>query len=54
MADLDKLALSLSLSLPRTTKEVSDDGRPAYHVHDKLFCCHRGRRPDALDAQTVP
>ena len=44
MADLDELALGL----PETTKEVSDDGRPAYKVHGKLFCCHRGRRPDAL------
>ena len=48
MADLDELALAL----PQTTKEVSDDGRPAYRVHGKLFCCRRGRRPDALDPQT--
>lgn len=46
MADLDELALGL----PQATKEVSADGRPAYKVHGKLFCCHRGRRPDALDA----
>ena len=46
MADLDELALAL----PQATKEVSDDGRPAYKVHGKLFCCHRGRRPDAVDA----
>ena len=45
MADLDALALAL----PQATKELSDDGRPAYKVHGKLFCCHRGRRPDALD-----
>jgi len=45
MADLDELALAL----PQTTKELSDDGRPSYHVHGKLFCFHRGRRPDALD-----
>jgi len=45
MADLDELALAM----PRTTKEVSDDGRPAYRVHGKLFCLHRGRRPDAID-----
>lgn len=45
MADLDELALAM----PRTTKEVSEDGRPAYHVHGKLFCFHRGRRPDAID-----
>ena len=45
MADLDELALSL----PQSTREVSEDGRPSYHVHGKLFCFHRGRRPDALD-----
>jgi hypothetical protein len=45
MADLDELALAL----PQATKELSDDGRPAYKVHDKVFCFHRGRRPDALD-----
>src|SRR5215210_7348578 len=48
MADLDALALAL----PQTTKELSDDGRPAYRVHDKLFCVHRGLRPDALDPET--
>ena len=48
MADLDELALSL----PQTTKEVSADGRPAYRVHGKLFCCHRNRRRDAVDPQT--
>ena len=48
LADLDQLALAL----PETTKEVSDDGRPAFKVHGKLFCCQRGRRPDALDAAT--
>jgi hypothetical protein len=48
MADLDELALSL----PQTTKGVSPDGRPEYLVHDKLFCCHRGRRKDAVDEQT--
>jgi hypothetical protein len=45
MADLDELALAL----PQTTKEVSDDGRPAYLVHGKLFCCHRRSRRDAVD-----
>ena len=45
MADLDELALAL----PQATKELSDDGRPAYKVHDKVFCFHRGRRPDAID-----
>jgi hypothetical protein len=48
MADLDALALSM----PQTTKDVSDDGRPSYLVHGKLFCCHRSRRRDAIDPQT--
>ena len=46
MADLDQLALAL----PEVTKEV-DDGRPVYKVHGKLFCFHRGRRPDAVDPE---
>jgi hypothetical protein len=48
MADLDDLALAL----PQTTKALSEDGRPEYRVHDKLFCCQRGRRKDAVDAET--
>ncbi len=48
MADLDELALSL----PQTTKKLTSDGRPEYYVHDKLFCCRRGRRKDAVDAST--
>ena len=48
MADLDALALSM----PQATKEVSEDGRPAYYVHGKMFCFHRGRRPDAVDPET--
>src|SRR6184192_1705800 len=48
MADLDELALSL----PQTTKDVSEDGRPSYLVHGKMFCFHRSRRPDAVDAKT--
>jgi hypothetical protein len=48
MADLDGLALAM----PHTTKDVSDDGRPSYLVHGKLFCCHRSRRRDAIDPQT--
>jgi hypothetical protein len=48
MADLDELALAL----PQTTKELSDDGRPSYLVHGKLFCFHRGRRRDAIDPDT--
>lgn len=48
MADLDALALAM----PQTTKTVSDDGRPAYHVHGKMFVCHRSQRPDAVDPET--
>jgi hypothetical protein len=48
MADLDALALSM----PHTTKEVSEDGRPSYLVHGKMFCFHRRRRPDAVDPKT--
>jgi hypothetical protein len=48
MADLDELALSL----PQVVKEVSDDGRPSYVVHGKMFCFHRSRRPDAVDPET--
>jgi hypothetical protein len=44
MADLDELAMAM----PETTKEVTD-GRPSYHVHGKLYCFHRGQRPDAVD-----
>src|SRR5262245_63322943 len=48
MADLDELAMTM----PETTKEVSEDGRPSYHVHGKLYCFHRGQRPDAVDSVT--
>jgi hypothetical protein len=48
MKDLDELALSM----PQTTKDLSDDGRPSYLAHGKLFCCHRGRRRDAIDPRT--
>src|SRR3977135_2978563 len=48
MADLDELALAM----PPATKELSDDGRPAYYVHGKLFCFHRGPRRDAIDPKT--
>ena len=48
MADLDELALAL----PETDKEVSGEGRPAYRVNGKLYCLHRSRRPDAVDAET--
>jgi hypothetical protein len=48
MADLDEFALAM----PQTTKDVSDDGRPSYLVHGKLFCCHRSRRRDAIDPET--
>lgn len=48
MTDLDELALGL----PETTKEVSDEGRPAYLVHGKAYCLHRSRRRDAVDPDT--
>jgi hypothetical protein len=48
MADLDALALAL----PETEKEVSEDGRPAYLAHGKMFCFHRSRRSDAIDPAT--
>ena len=48
MADLDELAMAM----PQTTKDVSEDGRPAYSVHGKLFCIHRSRRRDAIDPET--
>lgn len=48
MADLDKLAMTL----PETTKEISDDGRPTYKAHDKMFICHRSQRRDAIDPVT--
>ena len=48
MADLDELALAM----PETTKEVSEDGRPSYLVHGKMYCFHRSRRPDAVDPET--
>jgi hypothetical protein len=48
MADLDELALGM----PQTTKEISEDGRPSYLVHGKMYCFHRSRRPDARDPDT--
>jgi hypothetical protein len=48
MADLDELALAM----PQATKELSDDGRPAYLVHGKFFASHRERRRDAIDPDT--
>jgi hypothetical protein len=48
MADLDELAMAM----PQATREVSDDGRPSYLVHGKMFCFHRSRRPDAVDPET--
>ena len=48
MRDLDELALAM----PEVTKEVSEDGRPSYLAHGKVFCFHRGRRPDAVDPET--
>jgi hypothetical protein len=48
MRDLDRLALAM----PETTKGVSDDGRPTYLVHGKMFCFHRTPRKDAFDPET--
>jgi hypothetical protein len=48
MADLDALAMAM----PQTTNDVTPDGRPRYHVHGKLFCGQRSRRPDALDPES--
>jgi hypothetical protein len=48
MKDLDQLALAL----PQVTKQVSEDGRPAYQVDGKTFCFHRTQRPDAVDPKT--
>jgi hypothetical protein len=47
MRDLDRLALAM----PMTTCERAADGRPAYHVNGKLYCCHRSDRKDAVDAR---
>ena len=47
MKDLDELALAM----PQATKEV-EEGRPTYRVHGRMFCFHRSRRPDAVDADT--
>lgn len=46
MRDVDKLALSM----PGAYKELRDDDRPAYLVEKKLFCFHRTKRRDAVDA----
>jgi hypothetical protein len=48
MADLDEIALAM----PQTAKELSEDGRPSYLVHGKMYCFHRSRRPDAVDERT--
>jgi hypothetical protein len=48
MSDLDRLAMAM----PQTTRQASADGRPRYLVHGKLYCCHRSRRPDAIDPDT--
>jgi hypothetical protein len=47
MKDLDRLALAM----PEATKTLAG-GRPEYRVDGKVFCCHRGPRPDALDPET--
>ena len=48
VADLEELALSL----PKTSKTVSDEGRVSYVVQGRAFCTHRTRRGDALDPET--
>jgi hypothetical protein len=49
MQDLDRIALAL----PEVTKEISEDGRPSYVVHNKSwFCFHRSPRRDAVDQKT--
>lgn len=48
MKDLDAFALAM----PGATKSLAGEGRPEYRVDGKIFCCHRGRRPDAVDADT--
>jgi hypothetical protein len=45
MKDLDRLARSM----PLTTCELGNDGRPSYRVKGTLYLCHRSRRPDAVD-----
>jgi hypothetical protein len=47
MKDLDELALAM----PEAAKEI-EDGRPTYTVHGKMFCFHRGPRPDVVDPDT--
>src|SRR3954469_2400607 len=51
MATMDHLD-ELALALPQATKELSEDGRPAYKVHGNLFFLPRPRRPDAVDPAT--
>jgi hypothetical protein len=41
LADLDVLALGM----PEATKEVSEDGRPAYRVHGKRSASIAGSGP---------
>jgi len=48
MSDLDEFALAL----PETSREISDDGRPSYLAHGKVFCFHRRPRRDAVDGDT--
>jgi len=48
MADLDTLALAM----PGTVRVMSEDGPPSYRVGAGLYCCHRSRRRDAVDAET--
>ena len=47
MADLHELAMAF----PGATTVINDH-RPRYLVDGKIFCIHRSRRPDAVDAET--
>ena len=48
MGDVERLALAM----PGAQKELRDDDRPAFLVDRKLFCFHRTKRADAVDADT--
>jgi hypothetical protein len=48
MGDVERLALAM----PGAQLELRDDDRPAFLVDKKLFCFHRTKRADAVDADT--
>jgi hypothetical protein len=47
MADVHDLAMAFP-----EARMVLKDGRPRYLADEKIFCIHRARRPDAVDAET--